>query len=163
VQTLRNTIIVATFVGGFAFTQATNNLGGATQSSLVGGEVVPFVPGEGSLRSVLQAALLFFAFMNFALVVRTASHLGYLMGSATGQLGHADHPNMQRLESLRLPPAPPTPALPPPQPPAAAAPHVEVHIAEGSGQHAGAVTGGPGMLGTQHHEAPPPLLLAHSR
>jgi hypothetical protein len=48
------------------------------------------------VRAVVLSAVLYLAFLNFAFVVRTASHLTYLMGSATGQLDAHQFPLARR-------------------------------------------------------------------
>jgi hypothetical protein len=70
IQTLRNTVLVATFVGTLVFGQAVlalNTVGLGT-------------PPQEKARVVLQAALQVAAFLSFASVIRTAQHIGYLLG-----------------------------------------------------------------------------------
>lgn len=75
IQTLRNTVLVATFVGTLSFTVAAATLGAAAAAD----------GAAGRARALLQATLLIFAFLNFALVIRCAAYAGYLIGSATEQ------------------------------------------------------------------------------
>ena len=75
VQTLRNTVLVATFVGTLSFTVAGATLGAAAAAD----------GAAPRARAVLQAALLTGSFLNFALVIRCAAHAGYLIGSLTAQ------------------------------------------------------------------------------
>ena len=74
IQTLRNTVLVATFIGTLSFTVAS-----ATLAALPGAP-----DGPARVRGLLQAGLLTGAFLNFALVIRCAAHAGYAIGSATG-------------------------------------------------------------------------------
>lgn len=75
IQTLRNTVLVATFVGTLSFTVATAAL---VTASAPATDTTP-----GRARALLQAALLTASFLNFALVIRCAAHAGYLIGAAT--------------------------------------------------------------------------------
>ncbi len=75
VQTLRNTVLVATFVGTLSFTVAGATLGAAAAAD----------GAAPRARAVLQAALLTGSFLNFALVIRCTAHAGYLIGSLTAQ------------------------------------------------------------------------------
>jgi len=73
IQTLRNTVLVATFVGTLSFTVASTTLAySATTDST-----------PARLRALLQASLLTGSFLNFALVIRCSAHAGYLIGSIT--------------------------------------------------------------------------------
>ena len=71
VQTLRNTVLVATFVGTLSFTVTT-----ATLSAVAGIDDAP-----ARVRALLHAALLCGSFLNFALVIRCAAYAGYLIGA----------------------------------------------------------------------------------
>ena len=73
VQTLRNTVLVATFVGTLSFTVATATLGAAAAAD----------GSPARTRALLQATLLTGSFLNFALVIRCAAYAGYLIGSET--------------------------------------------------------------------------------
>ena len=72
VQSLRNTILVAIFIGGIAFQafQTAAAAAGAAADSV------------SSARSLVFSAFLLGSFLNFALVIRAASHLAYIMGGA---------------------------------------------------------------------------------
>lgn len=72
VQTFRNTILVAIFVGGNAFSQAFNYANGYPAS--IGDPVE-------QARSIVLAALLFSSFLSWACVIRFAAHLGYIIGT----------------------------------------------------------------------------------
>jgi hypothetical protein len=72
VQTFRNTIMVAVFVGGNAFQLAfsfANNY-----QDIVGQPIE-------QTRSVILATLLFGSFLSWACVIRFASHMGYMIGT----------------------------------------------------------------------------------
>jgi hypothetical protein len=72
IQTFRNTILVAVFVGGNAFTQAFNFADGYQSS--VGNPIE-------QARYIVLAALLFGSFLSWACVIRFVAHLGYLIGT----------------------------------------------------------------------------------
>lgn len=63
VQTLRNTMLVSIFVGTMSFQAA----------------LALLVPGA-TTRNFILATLFFASFLNFALVIRAAAHLGYVLG-----------------------------------------------------------------------------------
>lgn len=65
-HTLRNTILVAIFVGSQAFMFGFNVLGNS----------------RNPVRSAVLSACLFSSFLSWSCVIRSASHLGYLIGSA---------------------------------------------------------------------------------
>ena len=73
IQTLRNTVLVATFVGTLSFTLSAAALGAASAAD----------GAPARARALLQASLLTASFLNFALVIRCAAYAGYLIGSAT--------------------------------------------------------------------------------
>ncbi len=75
VQTLRNTVLVAIFIGGIAF-QAFQVAAGAAGAASAAGDAVE------AARTLVLAAFLLGSFLNFALVIRAASHLAYIMGGA---------------------------------------------------------------------------------
>lgn len=73
IHVLRNTVLIAIFVGGTAFTIAydfLNNFDSYDISSASG------------VRAIILSALLFSSFLNWASVIRCVSHLGYLMGAS---------------------------------------------------------------------------------
>ena len=72
IQTFRNTILVAVFVGGNAFTQAFNFADGYQSS--VGNPIE-------QARYIVLAALLFGSFLSWACVIRFVAHLGYIFGT----------------------------------------------------------------------------------
>lgn len=77
IQTLRNTILIIIFLGSTSFTTAYQIL----RETAAEDDLTLSLP---QIRGVIVASLLFFSFLNFALTLRCASHLGYLIGSATG-------------------------------------------------------------------------------
>lgn len=74
IQTLRNTILVAIFLGGGAFTSAFNTLNDLGDSSNSYNLV-------DKTRQVILSILLMLSFLGFASVIRAASHLGYQLGT----------------------------------------------------------------------------------
>lgn len=88
-QALRNIIIASTFVGGFAFTQGVAALDRVSISRQARGsnELRP-----QDVRDTVLGIVLLVGFVCFALAVRAAAHLTFLMCSATGQLTALDFP-----------------------------------------------------------------------
>jgi uncharacterized membrane protein len=115
----RNSILASTFIGGFAFVQAADALQRVSDER---GVVASDSLGPQQLRDLLLALLLFLAFLNFALTVRSAVHVGYLLGSATGQLTAVDFPEARRTDLDK----PVQPILPAPEPFASALSTVQV-------------------------------------
>jgi hypothetical protein len=77
VHTLRNTILVAIFLGGNAFNYAftfTNNY-----LSYSGNEIM-------QIRSIVLSTCLFCSFLCWACVIRYASHNGYLIGTLSAEV-----------------------------------------------------------------------------
>jgi len=72
VQALRNTVLVAIFTGGIAF-QAFQVAAAAAGAATAAADAA---------RILVLAAFLLGSFLNFALVIRAASHLSYIMGGA---------------------------------------------------------------------------------
>jgi hypothetical protein len=72
VQSLRNTVLVAIFIGGIAF-QAFESA-----ATAAAGAPTP----TAAARSLILASFLCLSFLNFALVIRAASHLAYMIGAA---------------------------------------------------------------------------------
>lgn len=72
VQTLRNTILIAVFIGGNAF-QLAFSFADNYQASIGN-------PIEQA-RSIILATLLFASFLSWATVIRFVAHLGYLIGT----------------------------------------------------------------------------------
>lgn len=79
VQTLRNTLIVGVFLAGGALNSALAALEGLNAESLL-------TLSLRGIRQVLLSTFLFLAFLNFAIVLRSAIHLGYMVGVATGKV-----------------------------------------------------------------------------
>ena len=71
IQTLRNTILVAIFIGGFSFQYAFETLNSLDTSS----------SKWQICRAAIVSALLFCSFLCWANVIRCASHLGYYIGT----------------------------------------------------------------------------------
>jgi hypothetical protein len=67
VQTLRNSILVAVFVGGLSFQYALTSL-----AALRSGSASP----AAAAGTIIVAALLFLSFLSFANAIRYASHAG---------------------------------------------------------------------------------------
>ena len=72
IQTLRNTILVAIFLGGGAFTSAFNSLNNLRITSSTDVDLA---------RQTIVSILLMLSFLGFASVIRAASHLGYQLGT----------------------------------------------------------------------------------
>ena len=81
IQTLRNTILVAIFLGGGAFTSAFNTLNNlnTTVSSTI-----------DKTRQIILSVLLMLSFLGFASVIRAASHLGYQLGTLYKKTIHSE-------------------------------------------------------------------------
>ena len=71
IQTLRNTIFVAVFLGGSAFTAAYNTLNNFNRVR----------DTNDQCRGIILSILLICSFLAFASVIRAASHLGYQIGT----------------------------------------------------------------------------------
>ncbi len=69
IQTLRSTIMVGIFVGGYAFTGAISMMNGYTANETL----------RDKIRAVILAALLFSSMLCWAIVIRIASHVGYVV------------------------------------------------------------------------------------
>jgi uncharacterized membrane protein len=80
VQALRNTIFVATFVGGFASTIAFAFLNTIDNSNFNDFSALIYLKDT---RSLIVAVLLFCSFLNWAMVLRYASELAYLIDSSS--------------------------------------------------------------------------------
>lgn len=79
VQTLRNVILSLSFIATLAFTTATE----------VANAIIPqqdVALGLEEIRKLVLSCLLYLAFLNFAISLRSACHVSVLMASATGQL-----------------------------------------------------------------------------
>lgn len=72
VQSLRNTALVAIFIGGIAFQAFQTAATAAAEASS---------PVAAS-RNLILASFLLCSFLNFALVIRAASHLSFMIGAA---------------------------------------------------------------------------------
>jgi hypothetical protein len=74
---VRNTILISIFIGGNSFTIAYNYL------NAFPGTQVDSVMG---VRNIIISTFLFCSFLNFASVIRSSSHLGYLLGSSSDDI-----------------------------------------------------------------------------
>jgi hypothetical protein len=106
VQTLRNTLLVSIFAGGYAWTAAVAYINEVVAAPGSGSNGLPPSVSDRRLasfaasnslsnrdvRNLVLALLLFGAFVNFALTLRYGSHTGFLMGTATGQVSDAAVP-----------------------------------------------------------------------
>eukprot|EP00981_Chlorochromonas_danica_P007547 scaffold1769_cov164-Ochromonas_danica.AAC.20 len=72
IQTFRNTILVATFIGGNAFTNAFDLT--SDYKNIDSDEFL-------KVRSIVMSTLLFCSFLCWACTIRYVSHLGYNLGS----------------------------------------------------------------------------------
>lgn len=77
VQTMRNTIMVAVFIGGYSLNFA---------YSIVGNYDAYNNSERNNVRAIILTVLLFASFLCWACVIRLASHLGYMVGT----LGYVD-------------------------------------------------------------------------
>jgi hypothetical protein len=68
IQTFRNTILIAIFVGGAAFQTAISLINAYSHQSRL---VI-------KMRTIIVSSLLFLSFLSWASVIRAASHLGYI-------------------------------------------------------------------------------------
>lgn len=71
IQTFRNTLMVAVFVGGYSLTFAYN----------VANDYDDSMSQRQKVRTIILAVLLFCSFLCWASVCRHASHLGYMFGT----------------------------------------------------------------------------------
>lgn len=74
IQTLRNSILVAVFVGGQSFLFGFNTI--TSYPETVGNT-------RNQVRSIILSTCLFASFLNWAWVIRISSHLGYMIGTIT--------------------------------------------------------------------------------
>ena len=76
IQTLRNTILIAIFIGGFAFQYAWQSM-----------NAVPLAPTiNDEIRFIILGILLFSSFLCWANTIRLASHMGYIIGTLDQQV-----------------------------------------------------------------------------
>jgi len=71
IQTLRNTILIAIFIGGYALQTAITTVNMAASAEDV----------YAKFRVIIIASFTFSSFLSWASVIRIASHLGYLIGT----------------------------------------------------------------------------------
>ena len=72
VQSLRNTVLVAIFIGGIAFQAFQSAATAAADAST----------STAAARNLILCSFLLCSFLNFALVIRAASHLSFMIGAA---------------------------------------------------------------------------------
>ncbi len=89
IQTMRNTIMVAVFIGGYSLNFAYSVVGNydADNNSM-----------RMNVRAIILTILLFASFLCWACVIRHASHLGYMVGT----LGYVDKTVSEDHESDKL-------------------------------------------------------------
>lgn len=73
IQTLRNAVLVSTFIGTLTFNQAVVSLNSA----------LPGTSGPERARILLLALTLMLSFLQFALVIRCAAHIGMMIGAVS--------------------------------------------------------------------------------
>ena len=71
IQTLRNTILIAIFIGGSAFQYAWLSLNALSTTTNINDQV----------RYIILGSCLFCSFLNWANTIRMASHMGYVIGT----------------------------------------------------------------------------------
>ena len=76
IQTLRNTILIAIFIGGFSFQYAWLAMNSVPTSPTINDEI----------RFIIIAILLFSSFLCWANTIRMASHMGYVVGTLDKQV-----------------------------------------------------------------------------
>lgn len=150
VQALRNIIIASTFVGGFAFTQGVAALDRVSVSRQARGsnELRP-----QDVRDTVLGIVLLIGFVCFALAVRAAAHLTFLMCSATGQLSALDFPGGVCLARH----SPQASAAPEAGAGTSAAAHRQSPDGAGAPSRAQQLPGGDAPAAAQGHAAPPTL------
>jgi hypothetical protein len=80
IQSLRNTIFVGTFIGGYAITFAYSFMNSIDTSNFYDFNTPLFAKDT---RSLIIAVLLFCSFINWAMVLKYASEVGYLIDSSS--------------------------------------------------------------------------------
>jgi Protein of unknown function, DUF599 len=80
IQTLRNTILVAIFVGGYAFQYGNSSISAINAS---------FTEADFA-RAIILSVLFYSSFLSWANTIRTASHLGYAIGSLELYISNAE-------------------------------------------------------------------------
>ena len=94
IQTLRNAILVAIFIGGSSLTFAWNSLDAASVTSVYNEQI----------RHVIISTLLFCSFLNWANTIRYATHLGFIVG--TLKLSHTEIIDAKVRRESKLNPGP---------------------------------------------------------
>ena len=80
IQTLRNTIFVAIFIGGFSFQYAWMSLNAVLTAPTI----------NDKIRFIILAILLFSSFLSWANTIRMASHMGYVIGTLDQQVSDVE-------------------------------------------------------------------------
>ncbi len=84
IQTLRNSIVVAIFVGGAALQSAISHLDveyNSRSNSVSDNENDTILYNQLLVRNLIISVLLIISFLNWALVIRYNNHAGYVIGS----------------------------------------------------------------------------------
>ena len=103
IQTLRNTILIAIFIGGFAFQYAwlslsTLTTASTTVTSTITTLTVTSINEATQARCYILGALMFSSFLCWANTIRMASHLGYVVGILPQQFKEVEEIKRQDLE-----------------------------------------------------------------
>ena len=72
IQTIRNTVLISIFIGGLAFQYAVLTINSINTEV----DTLRYL-----VRCIIFSGLLFLSFLNWALVIRYASHIGFIIGS----------------------------------------------------------------------------------
>ena len=88
IQTLRNTILVAIFIGGYAFQNATSAISLCVNSTAI----------DSKVSAGIVALLMFLSFLCWATVIRAAAHLGYHIGTLSYL--NAEKPKLKSAENI---------------------------------------------------------------
>ena len=104
IQTLRNTILIAIFIGGFAFQYAWLSLNALTGSittvtSSINTITVTSINEASQARCYILGVLMFSSFLCWANTIRMASHLGYVIGILPQQSKELEEIKREDLET----------------------------------------------------------------
>jgi hypothetical protein len=110
IQTLRNTILIAIFIGGSAFQYAWLSLNGLATATNINDQV----------RSIILGCCLFCSFLNWANTIRMASHMGYVIGTLDQRMADVEAAKAlvaaKRANNIESPPEPSDGKVPGPPP-----------------------------------------------
>ena len=93
VQTLRNMIMAAVFVGGFSLNASYGVLQSISDNDVV---------DTATVKNVILGACLFGSFLCWTQVIRNAVHLGFIISGWYGQLSLKDKPQQEITEAYKL-------------------------------------------------------------